>query len=59
MAGKREVEPLVKVTLNLYERDYAALQVAYEVIGATVAIRRIVRAHVMKLNERVEAMNDR
>jgi glucan phosphorylase len=58
MANRKEIEPLVKVTLNLYERDYDALRVAYEVIGATVAIRRIVRAHVAKLNERIEAMND-
>lgn len=57
MPNKREIEPLVKVTLNLYESDYHMLQAAYEVIGATVAIRRIVRAHVMKLNERLEAMN--
>lgn len=59
MVNRRESEPLVKVTLNLYEYDYHVLQTAYEVIGATVAIRRIVRAHVQKLNERIEALHDR
>lgn len=54
MAGKKEVEPLVRVTLNLYEADYATMQLAYESIGAQVAIRRIVRAHVQRLHERSE-----
>jgi len=58
MAGKKEVEPLVRVTLNLYESDYHVMQAVYDSIGPQVAIRRIVRAHVQKLNERVTEMEE-
>ena len=57
MAGKKEVEPLQRVTINLFASDYAVMQAVYNAIGAQVAIRRIIRAHVQKLNERVEEMD--
>ena len=58
MAGKKEVEPLVRITTNLYESDYSILKLAYETIGAKVAIRRIVHAHVQKLRQRAEEMRN-
>lgn len=52
MAGKKEVEPLQRVTLNLFQSDYETMQLAYNEIGAQKAIRNIVRAHVQRLRQR-------
>jgi hypothetical protein len=52
MVGRKEVEPLQRVTLNLFQTDYEAMQVAYNVIGPQKAIRNIIRAHVKRLRQR-------
>lgn len=58
MAGKKEIEPLQRVTINLYKADYEVMQGVYDAIGAQVAIRRIVRAHVQKLRITAEEMKE-
>lgn len=58
MAGKKEIEPLQRVTINLYKADYEVMQGVYDAIGAQVAIRRIVRAHVQKLRTTAEEMKE-
>ena len=57
MVGKSEIEPLKKVTLNLYESDYLRLSIIYETLGPTVAIRQIVRRHLEKLREQEKTLD--
>jgi hypothetical protein len=58
MPRKREPEPLVKVTLNLFERDYQRMHELYATTGASVAIRALVRAHVQRLEAKIAQSND-
>ena len=44
-----EHEPLQKHTLNLYEGDLERLASFYPELGATVVVRRVVRAHIRQL----------
>ncbi len=53
MPKKREVEPLVKVTLNLYREDYEKMHVLYAQTGAAVAIRALLRQHIQRVETRV------
>jgi hypothetical protein len=53
MPKKREVEPLVKVTLNLYRSDYEKMHTLYASTGAAVAIRALLRQHVQRVETRV------
>lgn len=45
-----EKEPLHKHTMWLYDGDFERLGIYYADIGASVAIRRIVRAHLSSLD---------
>lgn len=58
MAGKKEVEPLQRITLNVFKSDYEVMQLAYNEIGPQKAIRNIVRAHVQRLRARAASMED-
>jgi len=58
MPKRREIEPLVKVTLNLYRSDYEKFQVIYRQSGAAVAIRALVRQHVQKVETRIAQTTD-
>jgi hypothetical protein len=53
MPKRKEAEPLAKVTLNLYRRDWEKLQELYPVIGASKALRSILRQHVTKVEAKV------
>lgn len=58
MGKRRSAEPLVKVTLNIFERDYDRLKELYDLQGATVAIRAIVRHHVSRVEKRIAESNE-
>lgn len=49
MSRRKATEPLTKVTLNLFSRDYERMQALYPQVGATVAIRTLVHQHVTKV----------
>lgn len=53
MARTIETEPLKKHTLFLYEGDFDELATFYPDLGASVAVRRIVRAQLQKLRSTV------
>lgn len=49
---KREVRPIRKHTINLYEGDYEKLQGLYPTkIGAGKIIRDLIHAHIRKIEE--------
>lgn len=50
MPRRKEAEPLVKVTLNLYRRDYERMHEIFATVGAAKAIRALVRQHVLKVD---------
>lgn len=58
MAGKKEVEPLQRVTINLFKNDYEVMQAVYQAIGPQKAIRNIVRQHVQRLRQRAAEMKE-
>lgn len=58
MTRRRESEPLKKITLNVYERDYERMQLLYPKAGATVAIRQLIHSHVMKVEAKTAAKLD-
>lgn len=43
--------PLQKVTMNFFADSYADMHALYPVIGAAVAIRLIIDAHVRKIKD--------
>lgn len=58
MSRRSNTEPLTKVTLNLFSKDYERLQAMYPQVGATVAIRALVRQHVNRVEAKTSAMID-
>ena len=50
---KKEIEPIVKVTLNLYERDYSRLKALHPTLGPARAIRALVRSYVGRIDNRL------
>lgn len=44
-----EYEPLQKHTLSFYQGDFDKMAAFYPDLGPSVAIRRIIRAHLKKL----------
>lgn len=50
-----ETEPLQKHTLLLYEGDFEKLGAYYPQIGASVAVRRIVRSFLNRINDAAPA----
>lgn len=55
---RASAEPLTKVTLNLFSRDYERMQELYPQIGATVAIRALVHQHVTKVEAKTARLVD-
>lgn len=53
MARTVEKEPLKKHTLFLYEGDFDRLATFYPELGASVAVRRIIRAQLNKLEAQI------
>lgn len=51
MARRKEVEDLVRVTLNLYETDYQQMLALHPNIGAAKAIRQLVRNYLARVAE--------
>lgn len=49
MARTIEHEPLQKHTLSFYQGDFEKVGAFYPDIGPSVAVRRIIRAHLKKL----------
>lgn len=58
MAKRKSPEPLKKVTLNLYERDVERMEALYPKAGYTVAVRELVRTHVMRVDSARAAVLD-
>lgn len=50
MPRRKEAEPLIKVTLNLYRSSYRRMQELYPSMGAAKAIREIARNHVAQVD---------
>ena len=46
-----EHEPLQKHTLSFYQGDFEKIGVFYPDLGPSVAVRRIIRAHLKKLEQ--------
>ena len=46
---KPSLVPLEKVTLNLFDGDFARLGELYPSIGPSLALRKILRAHIAKI----------
>lgn len=55
MPVRKESEDLVRVTLNLYERDYERLKELHPTIGAAKAIRQMVRNYLTRLDRQSAA----
>ena len=53
MTRRKEAEPLVRVTLNLFESSYARMQDLYPGMGAAKAIRTLVHQHVAQVEAKV------
>lgn len=51
MPRRKEIEELKKHLVNLYEGDYEKLQVLHPRLGASKAIRLMVRAHIQRVEE--------
>lgn len=49
MARRQETDPLQKVTMNLYDGDFARLSELYPSLGAGKIVRELVRAHLTKI----------
>lgn len=58
MTRRASPEPLVKVTMNLFSRDVEKMQALYPKAGYSVAIRQLVRAHVLKVEAKASARMD-
>lgn len=54
MTGRREIEPLQKVTLNLYAGDFAELRRMYSTSGAGAVVRTLVRSHLKKIRAKLD-----
>ena len=52
MARRKEVRPLIRVTLNLYEEDYTRMLDLHPNIGAAKAIRQLVHNYLIRVDER-------
>ena len=52
MTIKKESEPLVKVTLNLYQEDWRRLQEIFPYKNASLVVRRMLRSYIIKVNNR-------
>lgn len=50
---KKEVRPVRKHTLNLFEGDYEKLQSIYPDLGAGFIIRRLVSKHISQIEAAV------
>lgn len=48
---RRENEPLQKHIVNLFEGDFGKMQALHPRLGASKAIRMIVRGHIKKAEE--------
>jgi hypothetical protein len=51
-----ETEPLKKHTLFLYDGDFDKLATFYPELGASVAVRRVVRKHIQRLEAGIAAV---
>lgn len=51
MSKEKPADRLHKHTLLLFEGDYAEMQNLYPEVGAAVAIRTLIRAHINKVNK--------
>lgn len=58
MTRRQSSEPLTKCTLNLFSRDVERMQAMYPGVGYSVAVRQLVRAHVMKVDAQLAARMD-
>lgn len=58
MTRRKNPEALVKITLNVNARDYARMKALYPRVGATVAIRALISAHVTKVEAKAAAAID-
>lgn len=58
MPRPKEAEPLVKVKVNLFERDYLRLKDLHTGLGATVAIRKLVRAYIEKVDRKIAPLEE-
>jgi hypothetical protein len=54
MAIRKESEPLQRVTLSLYKKDYQRMLDIYPVVGAAKVIRMLVHQHVSNLSQKIE-----
>jgi len=52
VAARRESEPLVKVTLNLYARDYERIGALYPELGQARFLRALLRTHLNRVDRR-------
>ena len=51
MAAQKEIEPLLKITLNVYASDYQRLRDHYPQHGPQKVIRALIRGHFNKLDK--------
>lgn len=56
MSRRKSPEALKKITMNINASDYERMQALYPKVGATVAIRALVHAHVSKVTAKAAAM---
>jgi len=56
MAKRKADRPIQKVTLNLYDGDFAKLGELYPELGASRVIRELVSAHVRKVEFKAELL---
>jgi hypothetical protein len=53
MTLRKEIEPLRKITLNVYEADYARLSELHPTVGPQRAIRQLIRTYIERIDRRV------
>lgn len=54
MARKKSLEPLVRITINLYEDDYIKLEELFPSMGKQVAIRTIIRKYITDIEKELK-----
>lgn len=58
MSRRREAEPLQKITISVFASDFDRFKSMYPIAGHNKAFRALLRQHIQRVAQRVEAMVD-
>ena len=58
MTLRKEIEPLRKITINVFASDYERVAELFPTVGPQRAIRQIVRNFVLKIDAKAKGVTD-